>query len=167
MGEEKVSTASGELWFGYVGPWFDGSTFSRHEVHMGFLNDEEADSAHAWDDAKRYTKFRWAHKEATWQDWTRLVECMKPLHHMQFHPQFYAVLFNTEAFGRAFPIMFNGGPIFDQTNGNATRTQKLVSNLEFVVRSFLTETCSQNENNSTFNRVATSAAFWSDTCTIL
>src|ERR1700683_161679 len=36
---EEQRDRPGELWFGYVGPWFDGTGFSKHEVHLGFVSD--------------------------------------------------------------------------------------------------------------------------------
>ena len=60
---ETLNNGRGDLWFGYVGPWHDGSTFSKHEVHMGFVPAglTAVERRDAWTNAMRYAKFHRVH----------------------------------------------------------------------------------------------------------
>jgi hypothetical protein len=194
--EEMNNNVVGDLWFGYVGPWYDGSGFSKHEIHMGFVacGLSAIDRRDAWSNAVRYAKFHRVHPGAKQRDWNKLSLAVKSFTHITFSCSAQSILLSNDLYGQTFGLLFNNVPFevehhphqiainlppfgeelggLIKTRPSVTHTQLLIAKLVSTLESHQPDTTITTTTTTTSN---TASSFLSTTisqytptsCTIL
>ena len=140
---ESEGNMTGDLWFGYVGPWFDGGVFSKHELHLGFVASGlgAIERREAWANANRYSKFHRIHPGAKRREWTKLVLTLRPLVHVVLGESTLSILLNNELYGQTFGLLFNNVPLEQQAQhvlvDQDDRKRAAITQTQMIIAKFI------------------------------